>query len=80
MPAKKKLTFEESMNRIEEIVKTLENGDKPLEEALNLFEEGTSLIASCGKTLDEAQQKVVKLQKGEDGSPVETDFETVESI
>lgn len=80
MPAKKKLTFEESMARIEEIVKNLENGDKPLEEALSLFEEGTALIKSCGKILDEAEQKVVKLQKGPEGSPIESDFDTVDSI
>lgn len=76
--AEKKLTFEESMKRLEEIVRVLEQGDKPLEEALTLFEEGTALIKSCGKTLDEAEQKVIKLQKGADGEPVELPFETVE--
>lgn len=76
--AAKKLTFEESMARLEEIVRTLERGDKPLEEALALFEEGTSLIKACGKKLDEAEQKVVKLQKGADGDPVESPFNPVD--
>ncbi len=76
MEEKKPLTFEEAMGRIEEIVKQLERGDKPLEEALSLFEEGTSLIKSCQKQLDDAEQKVVRLQKGPDGSPIEHDFET----
>ena len=76
--AAKKLTFEESIARLDEIVKTLERGDRPLEEALNLFEEGTRLIKSCGKTLDDAEQKVVKLRRGPDGAPEEAPFEEAE--
>ncbi|MBQ2602244.1 MAG: exodeoxyribonuclease VII small subunit [Oscillospiraceae bacterium] len=75
---KKKLSFEQQMARIEEIVRALEKGDRPLEEALSLFEEGTALIKSCGTLLNEAEQRVVKLQKGEDGEPVELPFETIE--
>ena len=74
----KKLSFEESMARLEEIVKELEGGEKSLEDALSLFEEGTGLIKSCGKLLDEAEQKIVKLQKGPDGEPVESLFESAE--
>ena len=73
--AGKKLSFEESMARIDEIVKALEKGDRPLEEAPGLFEEGTKLVRSCGKVLDEAEQRVVKLRRGPDGEPVETPFE-----
>lgn len=76
--AAKKLTFEESLARLDEIVKALERGDRPLEEALALFEEGTRLIRSCGKTLDEAEQKVVKLRRGPEGAPEETPFEEAE--
>ena len=75
---KKKLSFEQQMARIEEIVRALEKGDRPLEEALSLFEEGTALIKSCGTLLNEAEQRVVKLQKGEDGEPVELPFDTIE--
>lgn len=78
MPAKKQPTFEEAMARIEEIVRTLEKGDKPLDDALGLFEEGTALIKRCSKLLDDAEQKVVKLQKGTDGEPVELPFDTIE--
>ena len=73
--AGKKLSFEQSLSRIEEIVKHLEKGDMPLDESLSLFEEGTGLIAACNKMLDAAEQKVVKLKKGADRSPVETPFE-----
>ena len=70
-----KLTFEQAITRIDEIVKTLEKGDAPLEQSLTLFEEGTSLIKFCGKLLDSAEQKVVRLQKGPDGEPEETAFD-----
>ncbi len=70
--ATKKLTFEQSIARLDEIVRALEKGDRPLEEALGLFEEGAGLIKSCGKALDDAEQKVVSLQRGAAGAPVET--------
>ncbi len=73
--ASKKLTFEQSMARLDEIVRHLESGDMPLSDTLSLFEEGTALVNSCGKMLDEAEQKVVKLKKGADGSPTELPFD-----
>ncbi len=73
--AAKKLSFEESLAKLEEIVRHLEKGDMPLSDSLKLFEEGTALLASCGKMLEDAEQKVVKLRKGSDRAPVETPFE-----
>ena len=73
--AKEKISFEQSLSRLEEIVKHLEKGDLPLNESLSLFEEGTGLISSCSIMLDEAEQKVVKLRKGPDREPVEMPFE-----
>ena len=67
-------SFEQSLGRLEEIVKQMERGDVPLEQALALFEEGTGLVASCTKLLDEAELKVVQLTKGADGAPQETEF------
>ena len=78
MAAKKKLSFEEQISRLEEIVAALEKGDAQLSDSLALFEEGTKLAASCGAMLDEAEQKVVQLMKGPDGAPVELPFETEE--
>ena len=69
--AVKKKTFEESLSRLGEIVRTLERGDAPLADSLKLFEEGATLITACTKQLDEAEQKVVKLRKGPDGEPEE---------
>jgi len=71
-------SFEQNMARLEEIVTLLERGDAPLADSLALFEEGTKLSALCAGMLDEAEQKVVKLQKGPGGEPVELPFETEE--
>lgn len=73
-----KLTYEQSVARLDEIVRNMERGDVPLEQALKLFEEGAGLIASCNRMLDEAEQMVVKLKKGPDGYPIELPFEGVE--
>lgn len=73
--AVKKKTFEESLSRLGEIVRTLERGDAPLADSLKLFEEGATLITACTKQLDEAEQKVVKLRKDPDGEPEELPFE-----
>lgn len=69
------LSFEQSLSRLDEIVRHLEKGDLPLNDSLSLFEEGTGLIRRCGEMLDEAEQKVVKLKKGPDRQPVELPFE-----
>lgn len=73
--AEKKKTFEDSLSRLGEIVRSLERGDAPLADSLKLFEEGAGLIAACTKELDDAEQKVVKLRKGPDGEPEELPFE-----
>ena len=73
--AQRKETFEQSMSRLDEIVRHLEKGDLPLNDSLALYEEGTALIRSCSKMLDDAEQKVVKLKKGPDRAPIELDFE-----
>ena len=52
----------------------LERGDVPLEESLKLFQEGTGLVESCGKLLDEAQLQVKKVMAAQDGTPVTEDF------
>ena len=51
-------TFEEAMQRLEQIVRTMERGEVPLEESLKLFQEGTALVQSCGKLLDQAELQV----------------------
>lgn len=77
MPTKK-LTFEQAMARLEEIVTALEKGDAPLEEALALFEEGTGLMKQCSQALDKAEQKVAKLYPDNHGTPIEAPMEELE--
>jgi exodeoxyribonuclease VII small subunit len=67
-------SFEQNMARLEQIVRAMERGDVALEESLKLFQEGTELVRSCGKLLDEAQLQVKKIMTAADGSPVEEDF------
>lgn len=67
-------TFEENMQRLEQIVRSLERGEATLEDSLKLFREGTELVESCGKLLDEAELQVKKISTAADGSPVEEDF------
>ncbi len=70
----KNVTFEQSLKRLEEIVRAMERGDVALEESLKMFQEGTELIRSCSKLLDEAELQVKKVMAQPDGSPSEEDF------
>lgn len=76
--AKKSVTFEESMKRLDEIVNVLESGEVSLEESIKLFEEGTGLASSCSALLDSAELKVTKLMQGPDGAPVEQELSHAE--
>ena len=71
---KKNQSFEESIGRLEQIVRAMERGDVPLEESLKLFQEGTQLVQSCSKMLDDAQMQIKKVMTAADGSPVLEDF------
>ena len=72
--AKQSNDFEKNMLRLEEIVRSMERGDVPLEESLKLFQEGTALVQSCGKLLDEAELQVNKITDSADGTPLEEPF------
>ena len=67
-------TFEQNMLRLEQIVRAMERGDVALEESLKLFQEGTELVRSCGKQLEEAKMQVTKITAGADGAPQEEPF------
>lgn len=71
--AKKELSFEESMERLEEIVSSLESGEFPLDESLKLFEEGVKLVKFCNEKLESVEKSVKKLVNI-DGEMVEEDF------
>jgi len=67
--AKKKITFEEALNRLEEIVRQLEDGQLPLEKALEVYAEGVEVSKLCQSALDEAEQRILVLTASEGGKP-----------
>ena len=69
-----KMSFEERIKRLEQIVRTMERGDASLEEALNLFQEGTNLVKECGAMLDDAEMQVKMIIPDSNGKPAEEDF------
>jgi len=71
----KQVTFEESIQRLEQIVRTMERGEVPLEESLKLFQEGTDLVRKCTELLENAQLEIKKITVGADGSPIEENFD-----
>ena len=59
------LSYEDALQELEELVHTLEEGDKDLETTLLYFERGQKLASHCISLLDEAESKVEDLMKGE---------------
>ena len=72
--SQKNQSFEEKIQRLEQIVRSMERGDVALEESLKLFQEGTELVRSCGMLLSEAELQVKKISTAPDGTPVEEAF------
>ena len=70
----KNLNFESGLARLEQIVRAMESGEVSLDESIKLFQEGTNLIRSCERLLDEAEFNVKKVLAGADGSPREEEF------
>lgn len=72
MAGKKKISFEEAISNLEDIVSKLENSDTSLEDAMKFFEEGTKLVSVCYDKINSAKLKFTKLEKGADGSELES--------
>ena len=67
-----KLSFEQAMEKLEQIVSAIEAGDVPLEESIERYAEGIELVKQCRAILDRAEKKIQLLGKGDDGSPTVT--------
>jgi len=69
--------FEDAMKRLEDLVRHLEEGELPLEDALAAFEEGMTLLKFCSRKLEEAEKKVSLLVQENGGkyTPVPFDME-----
>ena len=59
----KKLNFEDTLSKLEDIIRQMEEGGQPLEKMLDCFEEGMKLVEQCRKALDEAELRVSLLMK-----------------
>ena len=66
--AAKSDSFEKSLEKLEDIVSKLEDGDLPLDESLKLFEEGVKLSRECQERLANAERKIQKLTADGDGA------------
>ena len=62
----KNLKFETALDKLSEVIEKLEDSETSLDEALELYEEGISLIRFCTQKLDDAEQKIKLLQKSGD--------------
>jgi exodeoxyribonuclease VII small subunit len=69
--ADKPQSFEQALDRLEEIVEQIESGEVPLEESIEKYEEGTKLVKQCRRILDTAEHKIQLLTKSEDGESLE---------
>jgi exodeoxyribonuclease VII small subunit len=67
-----KMSFEQAMAALEEIVARLESGEAPLEESIALYERGAALKAHCEKRLKDAELRVEKIVQGADGEAAGT--------
>lgn len=72
--AKRKVSFEKAMGRLEEIVERLESGEASLDETINLFEEGKKLGLTCRTQLEEVEKKIQMIVEKEDGRIGTVDF------
>lgn len=67
-PEGEALSYEDSLERLEQIVQRLESGQLPLDESLELFEEGTRLTKVCQRRLTEAELRIERLMADGQGT------------
>jgi len=65
------ITFEQGIEKLEKILLKLENEETPLDQMINLYEEANKLSDICRKKLDEADKRMTKLVKNENGKFLE---------
>jgi len=63
------LSFEAALARLEEIVRTLERGEAPLDQSIELYQEGDRLRRHCEDRLKAAQARIDQIAFGADGKP-----------
>jgi exodeoxyribonuclease VII small subunit len=71
----KRLKFEEAMQRLDAIVEAMESGEIGVEESIAKYEEAMGLAAHCRQILDQAEQRIKKIQLDAAGQPQTAPFE-----
>jgi exodeoxyribonuclease VII small subunit len=66
------MSFEAALARLEEIVRLLERGEAPLDQSIDLYQEGAGLKALCEERLRSAQARIEAIALGPDGQPAGT--------
>jgi exodeoxyribonuclease VII small subunit len=80
-PESPPLSFEQALTRLEEVVRDLEDGQLPLEDALAKYEAGIGLLKHCYEKLNAAEEKISLLTGVDaDGNPVLETFEHAASV
>ena len=74
-PEQQGQTFESSLAALEKIVRELERGDLPLEESLQLFEQGVRLSRQCQERLSQAERRIEVLLRDAEGRPLLAAFD-----
>ncbi|MGB7374737.1 exodeoxyribonuclease VII small subunit [Pontixanthobacter sp.] len=64
------MTFEDALRALEEVVRRLESGEVPLDDSINLYEQGEKLRQHCQSRLDAAQARIEKIVQAPDGRAV----------
>ncbi|MDA8441158.1 MAG: exodeoxyribonuclease VII small subunit [Peptococcaceae bacterium] len=69
MPEPVRLSYEEAVKNLEKVIRALEVGEVPLEQALELFQEGIQLVKICSGKLEEAEKRIQILMEDANGTP-----------
>lgn len=69
----RKMSFEQALEALEEIVENLERGDVPLDQSIRIYERGEALKKHCDALLKAAEDKVEKIRLSRDGTPMGTE-------
>lgn len=75
MAAKKKLTFEEQLDKVESLISEMEDGTMSLDTTLKAYDEGMQMIAALERELAAATQRLTVLRRGADGQDTEIPVE-----
>lgn len=75
MPRKKELSFEESLEKLEQIVAAMESGDSSLQELMANYAEGVKLGASCLTILEQAEKTMDVMIQDKAGRAIESELQ-----